>query len=79
MHVLSFLVILASFAACNTEDTEEITEYCEEKCKDVCVPCQTPVRCTEEQNDCGLGKPDPTFGGVCPPHSICVEKEFNCN
>ena len=53
-------------------------QYCEEQCQDVCVPCQEPVRCTEDQRDCGLGAPDPTFGGVCPAHSICVGKDFNC-
>lgn len=56
----------------------EGNEYCEEQCKDVCVPCQEPIRCSEDQRDCGLSAPDPTFGGVCPPHSICVGKEFNC-
>ena len=61
-----------------TEDTE-VTEYCEEQCKDVCYVCTEPVRCTMNQTDCGLGKPDPAFGGVCPPHSICVGNEFNCN
>ena len=76
MKILSSLVILAYFVGCNAE--EDVTEYCENQCKDVCIPCQDPVRCTEEENDCGLGIPDPAFGGVCPPHSICVQKDFNC-
>ena len=75
MKVLGSLVILAFFAVCNAD---EVTEYCVEECKDVCEPCQEPITCTEDQNDCGLGTPDPAFGGVCPPHSICVPKEFNC-
>ena len=71
---LSFALI----AYLTITSAEEVNEYCEEQCKDVCIPCQEPVRCTEEENDCGLGKPDPAFGGVCPAHSICVKKEFNC-
>ena len=77
MRVFCVLVLFISVAFCST--TEEVTEYCEEQCKDVCYICTEPVRCTENQTDCGLGKPDPAFGGVCPPHSICVNKEFNCN
>ena len=71
--------ILASFCfivSCIAEP--EVTEYCEEQCKNVCIPCNDPVRCTDEQRDCGLGDPDPAFGGVCPAHSICVPKDFNC-
>ena len=71
VSVLSFLVL------CEAQNNT-INEYCEMECKDVCVPCQEPVRCGEEETDCGLGPPDPTFGGVCPPHSICVPKDMNC-
>ena len=76
MRVLYILAIFLSTAFCQTDS--EVTEYCEEQCKDVCYICTEPVTCTDNQTDCGLGKPDPAFGGVCPPHSICVEKEFNC-
>ena len=75
MNILSSLVILASFVSCNGQ---EVTEYCEDQCKNVCIPCHDVVLCTEVEKDCGLGKPDPAFGGVCPPHEICVPKEFNC-
>ena len=76
MKVLYSLAILSYFVFC--EAATDANEYCEEQCKNVCVPCQDPIRCTEDQRDCGLGAPDPAFGGVCPPHSICVEKDFNC-
>ena len=79
MRVFFILAVSISVAFCITTEDSEITEYCEEQCKDVCYVCTEPVRCTENQTDCGLGKPDPAFGGVCPPHSICVDKEFNCN
>ena len=76
---LSFtLVVFISSISSTISTGGEVNEYCEEQCKDVCIPCQEPVRCTEDENDCGLGQPDPAFGGVCPPHSICVKKEFNC-
>ena len=77
MKILSSLAVLTFVMVCSA-DEEEVTEFCEETCKDVCVPCQEPIVCTEDQNDCGLGKPDPAFGGVCPPHSICVPKDNNC-
>ena len=78
MKVLSTLAILSYFVLCEAENSTTVNEYCEEQCKDICVPCQEPIKCTEDQKDCGLGAPDPAFGGVCPPHSICVAKEFNC-
>ena len=59
-------------------ENDTITHWCEMECKDVCIPCQEPIRCGEEETDCGLGPPDPKFGGVCPPHSICVPKDMNC-
>ena len=74
--IVAYLAVCCS--AFSGAPGEEVTEYCEEQCKDICIPCQEPVRCTEEENDCGLGQPDPAFGGVCPPHSICVKKGFNC-
>ena len=61
--------------------SEAITKsghFCNVKCKDICIPCQEPVRCVDEETDCGLGEPDPAFGGVCPPHSKCVPKVMNC-
>ena len=73
VHVLTTLCFIVSCVA-----EPEVTEYCEEQCKNVCIPCNDPVRCTDEQRDCGLGDPDPAFGGVCPAHSICVPKDFNC-
>ena len=76
MKVLYFLGVFSCFVFCGAES--DVTEYCEEKCKNVCIPCQDQITCTQNQTDCGLGKPDPAFGGVCPPHHICVEDEFNC-
>ena len=76
MKIILSLAIVSYFVIC--EVSSDVTEYCEEQCKDVCVPCQEPTKCTEDQNDSGLGAPDPAFGGVCPPHSICVQKDFNC-
>merc|ERR1712223_2019879 len=76
MKILYFLGALSCFALCGAES--DVNEYCEEQCKNVCIPCQEPIRCTQSQTDCGLGEPDENFGGVCPPHSICVEPEFHC-
>ena len=77
MKSFRFLAILSYFVFCEATNTT-VTEFCEEQCKEECIPCQEPVRCTDEQTDCGLGPPDPKFGGVCPPHSICVPKDMNC-
>lgn len=71
-------VSLTMIAYLAISSAEEVTEYCEEQCNDVCHVCQEPVPCTEEEIDCGLRKPDPAFGGICPPQPICVQKEFNC-
>ena len=76
MKILYFLGVIYCFTICLAES--DVNEYCEEQCKNVCIPCQEPVRCTQNQTDCGLGEPDENFGGVCPPHSICVEPEFHC-
>lgn len=76
MKVCYLLGVLSCLLHCKAES--DVTEYCEEQCKNVCIPCQDPITCTANQTDCGLKKPDPAFGGVCPPHSKCVEKEFNC-
>ena len=76
MKILYFLGAISCFALCGAES--DVNEYCEEQCKNVCIPRQEPVRCTQNQTDCGLGEPDENFGGVCPPHSICVEPEFHC-
>ena len=74
-----YLLAIACFVSCDAQgNATGITEYCEEQCKNVCVPCNKPVTCTEDQRDCGLDKPDPEFGGVCPAHSVCVPKDFNC-
>ena len=61
-----------------TVATSNETEYCENQCNDVCAPCQDPIRCTEDQTDCGLSPPDPNYHEICPVHSICVEKDTNC-
>jgi hypothetical protein len=76
MKVLYFLGVFSCFVFCGAD---EVTEYCQEKCKNVCIPCQDEVKCNQTtQTFCGLDKPDPAFGGVCPPHDLCVKKEFNC-
>jgi len=66
-----------TFVTCNFTE-RDVTQYCRDECKEICIPCQQPIRCTSNQTYCGLGDPDPDFGGVCPSHSICIEKEFNC-
>ena len=55
-----------------------VKEYCEEECEQKCVPCHDVVECTQDQTNCGLGKPDPAFGGVCPAQPICVPSDYNC-
>ena len=77
MKSFYLLSLLSCFVFCEAQNNT-INEYCEMECKDVCIPCQEPIRCGEEETDCGLGPPDPAFGGVCPPHSICVPKSMNC-
>ena len=62
----------------NSTNTDEVHQYCKESCEDVCKPCSELVKtCTDDENDCGLEE-DPTFGGVCPPHAICVPKNQHC-
>ena len=82
MEVLCWLAIVMCFvsstAADNSTTTDEVQQYCKESCEEVCRPCHELVKtCTDEENDCGLEK-DPTFGGVCPPHAICVPKNQHC-
>ena len=82
MEVICWLVIVMCFvsstAADNSTTPDEVQQYCKESCEDVCRPCHELVKsCTEEENDCGLEE-DPTFGGVCPPHAICVPKNQHC-
>ena len=62
-----------------TETESEVTQFCENQCTDVCHICITPTTCADNQTHCGMGQPDPNFGGICPPHPICVEEQFNCN
>ena len=89
MRPIYFLLIFGYFLSCDAQSSPAPTtpspfynqtsnEFCKHKCEEKCIPCQEPIKCTESQRDCGLSKPDPAYGGVCPPHSICVEKEFNC-
>ena len=62
----------------NSTNTDEVHQYCKESCEDVCKPCSELVKtCTDDENDCGLEE-DPTFGGVCPPHAVCVPKNQHC-
>ena len=62
----------------NSTTTDEVHQYCKESCEDVCKPCSELVKtCTDDENDCGLEE-DPTFGGVCPPHAVCVPKNQYC-
>ena len=78
MQVLYFLSILTLFGFVTSIETE-VTQYCEDQCHDVCHICVTPTTCGANQTMCGMGKPDPNFGGICPPHPVCVDDEFNCN
>ena len=76
MNVICWLAILAWCASCISAD--QLHEECQDSCEDVCVPCQSTPNCTEYQTDCGLGKPNPAFGGICPTQKICVPKTQNC-
>ena len=82
MEVICWLAIVMCFVSSTAADhsttTDEVQQYCKESCEEVCRPCHELVKsCTEEENDCGLEE-DPTFGGVCPPHAICVPKNQHC-
>ena len=79
MKIYNFILILSWVGASYAQSDADVTHYCEDKCTTQCYDCNTPRRCTDEQTDCGFGAPDPKFGGICPPHSICVEKGFHCN
>ena len=79
MKIYNFVLILSWIGASYAQSDADVTHYCEDKCTTQCYDCNTPRRCTDEQTDCGFGAPDPKFGGICPPHSICVEKGFHCN
>ena len=81
MKATYLLVIFSYIAFCNglsISPNSTAKEYCVEQCRDICVPCQEDPGCKDEQRECGLGKPDPAFGGVCPPHMICEHKDYNC-
>ena len=86
MKVICCLLIWSSFVnygfCLANEDMKAnetaVKEYCEEECEQKCVPCHEVVECTQDQTDCGLGKPDPAFGGVCPAQPICVSSDYNC-
>ena len=89
MEVICWLAIVMCFVSSaaadnstistnSTSNSDEVQQYCQESCEEVCRPCHELVKsCTEEENDCGLEE-DPTFGGVCPPHAICVPKNQHC-
>ena len=79
MQVLSFLSMLSLFTCCVTSTETEVNQYCEEQCRQSCHICITPTTCENNQTMCGMGKPDPNFGGTCPPHPICVDEKFDCN
>ena len=79
MKIYNFILIVSWIGASYAQSDADVTHYCEDKCTTQCYDCNTPRRCTAEQTDCGFGAPDPKFGGICPPHSICVEKGFHCN
>ena len=67
MKATYLLVIFSYIAFCNglsISPNSTAKEYCVEQCRDICVPCQEDPGCKDEQRECGLGKPDPAFGGV---------------
>jgi hypothetical protein len=78
MKAIYFLATFCYFVSCGAQNESEVTEYCVEQCKNKCIPCNEPIECTKDQTDCGLDKPDPAFGGVCPAHAICVPTDYNC-
>ena len=51
-------------------------EYCSAKCE--VIKCPEAIRCTKDQEDCGLEEPDPIHGDMCEESSICVPKDCNC-
>ena len=82
MKVICWLAIVMCFVSSTTTDnsttTDEVQQYCQESCLELCTPCHELVEtCSEEENDCGLEQ-DPSFGGVCPPHAVCTPKNQHC-
>ena len=71
------------FANLNLYDRDpddNVTEYCQENCKDVCIQCQEPIVCNNEtETQCGEDPALPIFGvEICPPHAFCVLNEYKC-
>ena len=59
--------------------TTNATQQCNDNCGIVCGSCQTSISCKEEEIDCGLDDPDPTFASLCSlPERICVAKNCTC-
>ena len=81
--IVYLLAISASFVFCEAGQVLDRDafllskgEYCSVKCEK--VKCPATIRCTKDQNDCGLEEPDPIHGEMCEESSICVPKDCNC-
>ena len=81
--IVYLLAISASFVFCEAEEILDRNafllskdEYCSQKCE--VIQCPKAIRCTKDQEDCGLEEPDPIHGEMCEESSICVPKDCNC-
>ena len=84
--IVYLLAISAYFVFCEAEKIQDRNgtkwfmlsknEYCSAKCE--VIKCPEAIRCTKDQEDCGLEEPDPIHGDMCEESSICVPKDCNC-
>ena len=84
--IVYLLAISAYFVFCEAELIQDRNgtkwfmlsknEYCSQKCE--AIQCPKAIRCTKDQEDCGLEEPDPIHGDMCEESSICVPKDCNC-
>ena len=85
-NIVYLLAISAYFVFCEAETIQDRNdtkwfmlsknEYCSAKCE--VIQCPEAIRCTKDQEDCGLEEPDPIHGEMCEESSICVPKDCNC-
>ena len=57
--ILTHILIIADCVA--SKDLQQ----CNDRCMDICEPCETEDGCTDEEMDCGIEDASPTFQRSC--------------
>ena len=71
--ILTHILILAGGVA--SKDLQQ----CNDRCVDICEPCEAEDGCTDEEMDCGIEDASPTFQRSCSlDKRICVAKNCSC-